>query len=120
MSEADGCDGALWGIVVKETKEEVIKEVATTIYNFNEKSVKPGDLGFKYSILTLKETNAEYVQAYIGDVGSFITNQARAGWSGLMVKNGIVPKKTVKQMFKTVLTNSNFEDKFVRSILAQV
>ena len=25
MSEADGCDGALWGIVVKETKEEVIE-----------------------------------------------------------------------------------------------
>ena len=120
MSEADGCDGALWGIVVKETKEEVVKEVATTIYNFKDKNIKPGDLGFKYSILTLKETNAEYVQAYIGDVGSFITNQARAGWSGLMVKNGIVPKKTVKQMFKTVLTNSNFEDKFVRSILAQV
>ena len=27
MSETDGCDGALWGIVVKETKEEVVKEV---------------------------------------------------------------------------------------------
>ena len=25
MSEADGCDGALWGIVVKETKEEVLR-----------------------------------------------------------------------------------------------
>ena len=50
MSEADGCDGALWGIVVKETKEEVIKEVSTTIYNFNDKFIKPGDLGFKYKI----------------------------------------------------------------------
>jgi len=68
MSEADGCDGALWGIVVKETKEEVVKEVATTIYNFKDKSIEPGDFGFKYSILTMKEKDAEYVQAYIGDV----------------------------------------------------
>ena len=120
MSEADGCDGALWGIVVKETKEEVVKEVATTIYNFKDKSIEPGDLGFKYNILTMREKDAEYVQAYIGDVNYYIQNQARAGWSGLMVKSGVVPKKTIKEMFKVVLRNSNFEDKFVRTILAQV
>ena len=120
MSETDGCDGALWGIVVKETKEEVVKEVATTIYNFKDKSIEPGELGFKYSILTIKDNNAEYVQAYIGDVGYYIQNQARAGWSGLMVKIGAVPKKTMKQMIKVMLYNSQFSDKYVRSILAQV
>lgn len=120
MSEADGCDGALWDIVTKETKEEVVKEVATTIYNFKDKTVEPGDLGYKYSILTVKDNNAEFVQAYVGDVNFFIQNQARAGWSGLMVKNGVVPRKTIKEMFKVVLKNCQIENKDVRLILSQV
>lgn len=120
MSEADGCDGALWDIVIKETKEEILKEVATTIYNFKDKKIEPSDLGFKYSILTVKDNNAEFVQAYIGDVNFFIQNQARAGWSGLMVKNGVVPKKTIKEMIKVVLSNFDIENKDVRLILAQV
>jgi hypothetical protein len=120
MSEADGCDGALWDVVVKEDKEEIVKELATTIYNFKDRDIKPGDLGFKYSILTIKNKDAEFIQAYIGDVTQYIQNQAKAGWSGLMVKNGVVPKKTIKEMFKVILNNSDFNNRYVRSILAQV
>ena len=120
MSEADGCDGAIWDIVIKETEKETLKEVATTIYNFKDNRIKPDDLGYKYSILTIKENNAEFLQAYIGDVDFFIQNQAKAGWSGLMVKNGAVPKRTLKEMFKVVLKNFEIGNKNVRSILAQV
>lgn len=120
MSETDGCDGALWDIVIKETKEEILKELSTTVYNFKDKNIKPDNLGFKYNILTIKGEDAEFVRAYIGDVEHFIKNQAKAGWSGLMVKDGIVPKKIVKEMFHVVLLNSDFSEKYVRSILRQV
>lgn len=123
MSESDeynGHDGVLWDVYIKETKKTISKELETMVYNFNDRDVKPGDLGYKYNILTVKNKQAEFTSAYIGDVESFVVNQARAGWSGLMVKIGVVPKTTIKKMFKVILNNSKFDNKQVRLILAQV
>jgi hypothetical protein len=121
-NEFDGCDGALWYVEVTQENNEIRHEVDSTIYNYQDKQVEPDELGFKYHILTYKEdrTEAEVIRAYIGDVGFFIRNHARAGYNGLMVKNKCIPKKTVKEMFKKILTNWEFSDKMIRNVIKQV
>ena len=121
-NQFDGCDGALWYVEVTKQNDEVMHEVDSTIYNYQDKRVEPDDLGFKYHILTYKEdrTEAEVIKAYIGDVAFFINNHARAGYNGLMVKNKSIPKKDVKEMFKKILTNWEFPDKMIRSVIKQV
>ena len=122
---AEGCDGAFWQIIQTKTKEYIASEVSTTIYRFdNDKNVKPNpDHGFyKYDILMVQEDpkQAEVVSAYIGDVEYFINNQASAGRVGLLVKRGVVPKRTVKKMFNSILHNLDFSEKKIKSILTQV
>jgi len=97
-------------------------DVDTTIYRYVDRVLEPDELGFKYHILTYKEdkSEAEVLKAYIGDVGFFIKNHARAGYNGLMVKNKCIPKKTVKEMFKKILTNWEFSDKMIRGVIKQV
>lgn len=121
-NQFDGCDGALWYVEVTKQNDEIMHEVDSTIYNYQDKRVEPDDLGFKYHILTYKEdrTEAEVIKAYIGDVAFFINNHARAGYNGLMVKNKSIPKKDVKEMFKKILTNWEFPDKMIRSVIKQV
>ena len=121
-NEFDGCDGALWYVEVMTDKEEIRHEVDSTIYKYQDRNVEPDDLGFKYHILTYKEdrSEAEVIKAYIGDVAFFINNHARAGYNGLMVKNKSIPKKDVKEMFKKILTNWEFPDTMIRSVIKQV
>ena len=120
--EFDGCDGALWYVEVTKDEHEVKHEVDSTIYKYQDRSVEPDELGFKYHILTYKEdkSEAEVMRAYIGDVAFFINNHARAGYNGLMVKNKSIPKKDVKEMFKKILTNWQFPDRMIRSVIKQV
>lgn len=122
---ADGCDGAFWHIIQTETNKEVISEVLTTIYRYEEdKKIKPSeDHGFyKYDVLMIQEETkkAEVLSAYIGDVNFFINNQASNGIVGLLVKSGVIPKRTIKKMFNSVLHNLNFSQKNIKSILTQV
>ena len=121
-NEFDGCDGALWYVEVKEEDFEIKHEVDSTIYRYQDRNIQPDELGFKYHILTYKEdkTEAEVIRAYIGDVAFFINNHARAGYNGLMVKNKSIPKKDVKEMFKKILTNWEFSDTMIRSVIKQV
>ena len=121
-NEFDGCDGALWYVEVKEEDFEIKHEVDSTIYRYQDRNIQPDELGFQYHVLTYKEdkTEAEVMKAYIGDVSFFISNHARAGYNGLMVKNKSVPKKDVKEMFKRILTNWQFPDKIIRSVVKQV
>jgi len=121
-NEFDGCDGALWYVEVTKDEYEVRHEVDSTIYKYQDRSVEPDELGFKYHILTYKEdkSEAEVMRAYIGDVAFFINNHARAGYNGLMVKNKSIPKKDVKEMFKKILTNWQFPDTMIRSVIKQV
>lgn len=120
--EIDEVDGALWGLT--ETKFGI--ECETTVYKFTDKHTPMNeDLGsYRYHVLTFKPLQAadtiEFMKANIGDVRRFIDNHAKAGYNGLMVKDGCVPKKTVKDLIKVTSKNFNIPEKSIRLILAQV
>ena len=120
--EIDEVDGALWGLTISND----MVECETTVYKFEDVlTPKNEDTGsYKYHILTFKPTEPtntiEFMKAYIGDVRRFIDNYAKAGYNGLMVKEGCVPKKTVKEMIKATCKNFNISDKNLRPILSQV
>ena len=121
-NEFDGCDGALWYVEVTKDEYEVRHEVDSTIYRYQDRHVQPDELGYQYHVLTYKEdrSEVEVIKAYIGDVGFFINNHARAGYNGLMVKNKSIPKKDVKEMFKKILMNWKFPDRMIRNVIKQV
>ena len=122
--EIDEVDGALWGLTITPNGEFV--ECETTVYKFEDvKTPINEETGsYKYHILTFKPTEAEgtmeFMRAHIGDVRKFIDNHARAGYNGLMVKVGCVPKKAVKDMIKIICKNFNVSDKNLKPILSQV
>lgn len=120
--ELDEVDGALWGL----TFNGDMVECETTVYKFQDKHTPMNeDIGsYRYHILTFKPMEAAdtigFMKAYIGDVRRFIDNHAKSGYNGLMVKEGCVPKKTVKDLIKVTSKNFNIPDKNIRLILAQV
>ena len=121
-NEINEVDGALWGLT--ETQYGI--ECETTVYKFADKQTPINEeLGsYRYNILTFKPMQAadtiEFMKANIGDVRRFIDNYAKSGDNGLMVKDGCVPKKTVRDLIKVTSKNFNIPDKCIRSILAQV
>ena len=121
-NELDDCDGALWALNKKTEKNEIITELETMIYKYQDRTFTPGDLGYKYHVLTFKEdkTIAEVMAAYIGDVKCFIDNQAKAGYNGMMVKDKAIPKKEIKVMFKQILGNWEFPMKTINDVVKQV
>jgi hypothetical protein len=120
--EIDEVDGALWGLT--ETQYGI--ECETTVYKFQDKNTPMNEeIGsYRYHVLTFKPTEAantiEFMKAHIGDVRRFIDNYAKSGYNGLMVKDGCVPKKTVKDLIKVTSRNFNIPDKHIKLILAQV
>ena len=117
----DEVDGALWGLTI----EDEIIACDTTVYKFNDiKTPMNEEIGsYKYHILTFKPDNldtVEFMKAHIGDVRGFIDNNAKAGYNGLMVKDGCVPKKTIKELIKVTFKNFQLPKKSLNSILAQV
>ena len=121
-NELENCDGALWAVSNKTEDDEVVTELETMVYKYQDREFSPGDLGFKYHVLTFKQDKsaAEVMAAYIGDVKYFIDNQAKAGYNGLMVKDKAVPKKDIKLMFKQILGNWEFPTKTINAIVKQV
>ncbi len=121
-NEIDEVDGALWGLM--ETKFGI--ECETTVYKFTDKhTLMNEEIGsYQYHVLTFKPTEPEktieFMKAHIGDVRRFIDNHAKAGYNGLMVKDGCVPKKTIKDLIRVTSKNFNISDKNIRPILAQV
>jgi hypothetical protein len=120
--EIDEVDGALWGLV--ESQYGI--ECETTVYKFTDKHTPMNeDIGsYKYHILTFKPMEAantiEFMKAHVGDVRRFIDNHAKAGYNGLMVKDGCVPKKTIKDLIKVTSKNFEIPDRYLKPILAQV
>lgn len=117
----DGCDGALW--YVKLNGQDGNLEIDSTVYRYQDRTIQPDDLGFKYHILTFREednSSAEVLTAYIGDVRHFIDNHGKAGYNGVMVKDKSIPKKTVRQMFELILSRWNFPQKTIRAIIKAV
>jgi hypothetical protein len=120
--EIDEVDGALWGLT--ETQYGI--ECETTVYKFQDKHIPINDeIGsYKYHVLTFKPMEAantiQFMKAHIGDVQRFINNYASAGYNGLMVKDGCVPKKTIKDLIKVTSKNFNIPDRYLKPILAQV
>jgi hypothetical protein len=121
-NELENCDGALWAVSKKTEDDEEITELETMVYKYQDKNFEPGDLGFKYHVLTFKQdkTAADVMAAYIGDVKYFIDNQAKAGYNGMMVKDKAVPKKDIKLLFKQILGNWEFPPKTINAIVKQV
>ena len=120
--EINEVDGALWGLTI----DGEFIECETTVYKFTDKETPINeDIGsYRYHVLTFKPTEAantiEFMKAHIGDVRRFIDNYARSGYNGLMVKDGCIPKKTIKDMIRVTSKNFNISDKLIRPILAQV
>ena len=117
----DGCDGALW--YVKSNGQDGNLEIDSTVYRYQDKNIEPEELGYKYHILTFREqdeSSIEVMSAYIGDVRHFIDNNGKAGYNGVMVKHKSIPKKTIKQMFLTVLSNWDFSPKTIRTVIKEV
>ena len=121
--EINEVDGALWGLLY--SSDDTI-ECETTVYKFSgDKIPVHKELGtHKYNIFTYKptepQTTLEFMKANIGDVRNFIDNYAKAGYNGLMVKEGCVPKKTIKKMIKVTCKNLHVSDSMLKPILAQV
>lgn len=119
QNEFESCDGALWHIVSNADSTEI----ESTIYNYQDKYIKPDELGYKYHVLTYKENDygsAEVLCAYIGDVKHFIDNHGKAGYNGMMVKNKVIPKKDIKQMFRKILSNWQFPEITIKEVVKQV
>jgi hypothetical protein len=122
--EINEIDGALWGLTLSPDGQEI--ECDTTVYKFNDKETPMNeDIGsHKYNIFTFKPNEpantAEFMKAHIGDVRRFIDNYAKAGYNGLMVKEGCIPKKTIKDMIKVTCKNFDIPQKTLKPILAQV
>ena len=119
--EINEVDGALWGIM--ETQFGI--ECETTVYKFTDKDTPINEeLGsYKYHVLTFKPDDlntVEFMKAHIGDVRRFIDNHAKAGYNGLMVKDGCVPKKTIKDLIKVTFKNFRLPEKSLKPILMQV
>lgn len=117
----DGCDGALW--YVKLNANDGNLEIDSTVYKYQNRNIEPDELGYKYYILTFREqdeSSVEVISAYIGDVRHFIDNHGKAGYNGVMVKDKSIPKKTIKQMFLTVLSNWDFSNKTIRAAIRGV
>lgn len=122
-NEYEGCDGALWHIDKKMVDDEILHDVSSTVFRYKDRNIEPDELGFRYHVLTYKEddeNSVEILNAYIGDVKHFIDNHARAGYNGMMVKNKSIPKKDVKQMFASILSNWNFAPKVIKAAIKQV
>ena len=119
QKEFESCDGAIWHI----NQGKDCAEIESTIYNYNDRRIKPDDLGYKYHVLTYKENDhnsAEVLCAYIGDVKHFIDNHAKAGYNGMMVKDRVMPKKTIKEIFKVILSNWQFPATTIKQVVKQV
>jgi len=120
--EINEVDGALWGLTI----EDDIIECETTVYKFTDQETPMNEeIGsYRYHVLTFKPTEPastiEFMKAHIGDVRRFIDNYARSGYNGLMVKDGCIPKKTIKDMIRVTSKNFNIPEKNIRPILAQV
>jgi hypothetical protein len=116
-------DGALWGLTFKDNEFEL----ETTVYRFTDK-ITPyanAELGIhKYHILTFRHDGEpetiEFMKANIGDVRRFIDNYAKAGYNGVMVKDGCIPKKTIKDIIRVTFRNWSLPEKFLKAILSQV
>ena len=124
--EIDTIDGAHWGICLSEDGSSAGYE--TTLYKFkeNKKKVKANeDLGsYKYNVFSFKPTEAEqtieFTKAHIGDVARFIKNYASAGYNGIIVKEGCVPKKTVKDLIRVICKNFDVPEKALKPIFSQL
>ena len=119
----DECDGALWHVDTIVEKNEIRQELDSTVYKYVDKKLKPDVLGFKYHILTYKggdTDSAEVMCAYIGDIQHFISNYAKAGYNGMMVKNKVIPKRDVRAMFEKILSNWQFPNNKIKELIKQV
>lgn len=124
-AKTEGCDGAFWQLITIKNKEFITKEVCTSIYNFEgESGILPSEDHnfYKYNVLMIQseEKTAEVISAYIGDVEQFITNQAKGGRIGLLIKKGVVTNRTLKRMFNLVLQKLEFPANDIKVILKQV
>ena len=124
QEQIDEIDGALWGLLYSSNGKTI--ECETTVYKFENRCTPINEEtgSYKYHIFTFKPneptTTIEFMKAYIGDVRNFIDNYAKAGYNGLMVKEGCIPKKAIKDMIRVTCKSFNVPEKSLKPILSQV
>lgn len=119
IQDYEGCDGVLWYVDQKQDRIDV----DATVYRYQDKTIGPDELGYKYHVLTFKDqdpNSTEVLTAYIGDISHFVNVRASLGYNGLMVKHKSVPKKTIKEMFAKVLTSFEFPVRIINSAKKQI
>lgn len=115
------CDGAFWYLT-----KEVTKDSENVVMNAELYKLKGGDkiqeteIGYKYCILLFRDSEVEYTKAYLGDMRGYIDRMGKIGYGGLIVKEGSVPLKTIKNMVKKVLANIQMPENEIKAILKQV
>ena len=115
------CDGAFWYLTKEVTKDSENVVMNTELYKLKgADKVQETDIGYKYCILLFRESEVEYTKAYLGDMRGYIDRMGKIGYGGLIVKEGSVPVKTIKNMVKKVLDNIQAPENEIKAILKQV
>jgi hypothetical protein len=115
------CDGAYWYFTTRKNDKEENVIQNTDFYKFNnKKKIEPTECGYIYNILLLRKDEVEYTKAVIGDAKGYIERMGKIGYSGLLVKDQVIPKKTIRSMIRRVLETISHPEKEIKLLLQQV
>ena len=115
------CDGAFWYLTKEVTKDSENIVMNAELYKLRGgDKIEETEIGFKYCILLFRNSEVEYMKAYLGDMRGYINRMGEIGYGGLIVKDGSVPQKTVKNMIRKVLGNIQMSEKEIKAFLKQV
>jgi hypothetical protein len=117
-------DALIWGIVSEIDQKKTSLFVQKNAYKYSEpkkKIAKINDLGYKYYVCMFKNIepndSIEIWSAIFGDPNKWVDGIADMGYNGMLIKKESVPKKTVKELFKKMLTNYGIDDKSIKQAL---
>lgn len=115
------CDGAFWYLTTEVTKDSENIVMNAELYKLRGgDKIKETEIGYKYCILLFRNSEVEYTKAYLGDMRGYINRMGKIGYGGLIVKDGSVPQKTIKNMIRKVLDNIQMPENEIKAFLKQV
>jgi hypothetical protein len=115
------CDGAFWYLTKEVTNDAESIVMNAELYKLRgADKIKETEIGYKYCILLFRESEVEYTKAYLGDMRGYMDRVSKIGYGGLIVKDGSVPARTVKNMIKKVLDGIQMPENEIKAFLKQV
>lgn len=115
------CDGAFWYLTKEVTQDSENIVMNAELYKLkNGDKIRETDIGYKYCILLFRESEVEYTKAYLGDMRGYIDRMGKIGYGGLIVKEGSVPVRTIKNMIRKVLDGIKMPEDEIKAFLKQV